>query len=63
MKKKQCLKPLLGLIVTLFLFSFTNPVVTISLDIKSKSPQVQYAVKKIQELTTLFQALGCISQK
>ncbi len=51
MKKKQCLKPLLGLIVTLFLFSFTNPVVTIRLDIKSTSPQVQYAVKKIQELT------------
>jgi hypothetical protein len=51
MKKKQFMKTLLSLVATLFLFSFTKPVVTIRLDIKSKSPQVQYAVKKIQELT------------
>ena len=50
MKKNQFLKTLLGLVATLFLFSFTKPPITISLDIKSKSAQVQYAVKKIQEL-------------
>lgn len=53
MKKIQLLKTVLSLVATLFLFSFTKPPITISLDIKSKSAQVQYAVKKIQELTKI----------
>ena len=50
MEKNQFLKTLLSLVATLFLFSFTKPNFTIKLSIKSERAQVQYAVKKIQEL-------------
>ena len=48
--KKSFLHKLFGLLTIMMLFSFSKTPVSIALDINSSEAQVQYAVKKLEEL-------------